>query len=44
MDRATTRIDGKKNKDSYRLLAGKIQGSYSGCMQRMAVVLERVST
>jgi hypothetical protein len=42
--RAATRIDAKKNKDHHKTLAGKMQDSYFGCMQKMALILETVST
>jgi hypothetical protein len=41
--RAATRINGRKNDDYHRSLAGKIQESYFGCMGRLNVVLERIS-
>ncbi|KAL2064339.1 hypothetical protein VTL71DRAFT_4833 [Oculimacula yallundae] len=41
---AATRIDSKKNEEQHRTMAGKLQESYFGCMQRMNFVLDRIST
>ncbi|KAL3417993.1 vegetative cell wall protein gp1 [Phlyctema vagabunda] len=41
---AATRIDANKNKDRHKTLAGKIQDSYFGCMQKMSLILETAST
>lgn len=41
---STARIDGKKSENNHQTLIGKVQDSYFGCMQRMTVVMERVST
>lgn len=41
---AATRIGEKKNEDCHRSLVGRVQDSYFGCMQRMTVILETVST
>jgi hypothetical protein len=40
---AATRINSKKNDEHHKSLVGKVQESYFGCMQRMTVVMERVS-
>jgi hypothetical protein len=42
--RAATRIDAKKNEDRHKTLAGKMQDSYFGCMQKMTLILGTVST
>ncbi|KAH7348566.1 hypothetical protein BKA65DRAFT_500844 [Rhexocercosporidium sp. MPI-PUGE-AT-0058] len=39
-----TRIDSKKSDEQHRTMAGKMQESYFGCMQRINLVLERIST
>jgi hypothetical protein len=44
MNRAGTRIESKKSEENHRSLVGKVQDSYFGCMRRMTVVMERVST
>jgi hypothetical protein len=41
---AAIRIDSKKNEQRHQTLAGKLQNSYFGCMQRISLVMERVST
>ena len=38
------RIDAKKNEDHHKTLAGKMQDSYFGCMQKMTMILKTVST
>jgi hypothetical protein len=38
------RIDGRKSDDNHRSLVGKVQDSYFGCMQRITLVMDRVST
>lgn len=43
LSRAATRIDSKKNDQNHRTLAGRMQESYFRCMQRMAVIFEKVS-
>jgi hypothetical protein len=40
----STRIAGKKQEESNRTLAGRVQDSYFGCMQRLSQVLDCVST
>ncbi|KAG4442391.1 hypothetical protein IFR05_002093 [Cadophora sp. M221] len=39
-----TRIDSKRSDEQHRTMAGKMQESYFGCMQRINLVLERIST
>lgn len=34
----------KKSNERHKTLAGKIQDSYFGCMQRMTLILETIST
>jgi hypothetical protein len=44
LHRGATRIDVKKNENHHNTLAGKMQDSYFGCMQKMNVILGTVST
>ncbi|OBT71103.1 hypothetical protein VF21_09512 [Pseudogymnoascus sp. 05NY08] len=39
-----TRISSKKNEDNHRTLMGKVQDLHFGCMQRISLVLEHVSS
>ncbi|KIM96182.1 hypothetical protein OIDMADRAFT_44912 [Oidiodendron maius Zn] len=39
-----TRNNGKRNQENYRTLMGLVQDSYFGCMQKMAQMIELVST
>jgi len=41
---AATNIDSKKKNEQHRTMAAKIQENYFGCMQRIGLVVERVST
>lgn len=41
---SSMRIAGKKQEESNRTLAGRVQDSYFGCMQRVSQVLDCVST
>lgn len=43
ISRATARIDTKAIKENHRTLAGRVQDSYFGCMQKMTLILESVS-
>jgi len=40
----STRIAGKKQEESNRTLAGRVQDSYFGCMQKMSVILGQMSS
>jgi hypothetical protein len=44
VNRAATRIDERRNEQRHQTLAGRLQDSYFGCMQRIGLVLDRVST
>jgi hypothetical protein len=40
----STRIDGRKQQESIKTLAGKVQESYFGCMQKLSEIMDTVST
>lgn len=40
---AATRIDSKRSEQRHMALARKVQDSYFGCMQRIGLVIEKVS-
>jgi hypothetical protein len=38
-----TRIDSKRSEQQHQTLAGKVQDSYFGCMQKVGLAIEKVS-